>query len=200
MTTIGMVFECGPQGADKLVCDFLARHIRNDVDFAFVTLDNKGNLLREAGAAVKHLLEDGCCCVLVIWDLRPAWPTLKRPCRANEVAAVKKSLDEAGISAQDPVHLICIEQELESWLLANEQAVSALLSTDAHKYRVNRVKRPDNVTQPKSAMIEHFRNARSWRYNDTVDAMRVLRAAPVDLARLRRSVSFARFEKKLLSC
>lgn len=49
-------------------------------------------------------------------------------------------------------------------------------------------------------MIEHFKKARGWRYDDKMDAMRVLRAANVDLGRLRRSASFSRFEHKLLAC
>lgn len=197
---IGMVFECGPQGADKQVCDYLARQLHGDAEFAFATLDNKANLLRDAGPAVRNLLADGCCCVLVIWDLRPAWPTPKQPCRASEVAEVKKSLQLANVPADAPVHLICIEQELESWLLANERAASALLSTPAHPYHVSRTRQPDGVRQPKAAMIEHFKKARGWRYDDKMDAMRVLRAANVDLGRLRRSASFSRFEHKLLAC
>lgn len=59
--------------------------------------------------------------------------------------------------------------------------------------------RPDRVMQPKAAMVKHFK-ARGWRYDDKVDAIRVLRAADVDLPRLRQSTSFARFEQKLLAC
>ena len=198
---IGMVFECGPQGADKQVCEYLASQVRRGVELAFATLDNKANLLRDAGPTAKRLLGvDGCCCVLVIWDLRPAWPTPKKPCRAKEVAEVEKSLHEAGLTTNDPVHLICIEQELESWLLANERAVSAVLSTAAHAYSMDRVRRPDTVAQPKAALINHFQKARGRRYDDKVDAIRILRAIPVDLIRLRRSDSFARFERKLLEC
>lgn len=200
MSKIGMIFECGPQGADKQVCEFLATRLRADIELAFSTLDNKENLLRDAGKAAKQLLADGCCCVLVIWDLRPAWPTPKQPCRANEAAEVRKSLHEAGVTVNDPVHLICIEQELESWLLANERAVSSLLSTPAHAYEAGRVRRPDTVAQPKAQLINHFKSARGWRYDDKVDAIRVLRASPIDLPRLRRSDSFARFETKLLGC
>ena len=95
---------------------------------------------------------------------------------------------------------MCIEQELESWLLANERAINALLSTAAHAYTAPRVKKPDAVAQPKAAMIEHFKAARGWRYDDKIDAIRVLKATDIDLARLRRSMSFARFEGKLNGC
>lgn len=46
--TVGMVFECGPQGADKQVGEYLAKHIRPDIGIWPGTLDNKANLLRDA--------------------------------------------------------------------------------------------------------------------------------------------------------
>lgn len=199
--TVGMVFECGPQGADKQVCEYLARHIRSDIGIRSITLDNKVNLLRDAGKVAAQLLKDGCACVLVLWDIRPAWPDRRlKSCRHDERQAVLIRLTEAGVKSNAPVYLICIEQELESWLLANEHAIAALLSTPAHCFDVRRVKTPDTVPQPKAAMVEHFKKARGWRYDDKVDAVRVLQAAPVDLPRLRRSISFARFESKLLAC
>ncbi len=200
-TTIGMVFECGPQGADKQVCEYLARHIRPGIAIKSRTLDNKGNLLRDAGKVAAQLMKDGCACVLIVWDLRPAWPDKKhRPCRHDERQAVLLRLAQAGLTPDASVYLICIEQELEGWLLANERAISGLLSTPAHVYAVPKVKTPDAVMQPKAAMLKHFKNARGWRYDDKVDALRVLKASSVDLPRLRRSTSFARFEGKLLAC
>ena len=193
-----MIFECGPQGADKQVCEYLARHIRKDIQIRSITLGNKNDLLRDAGKVAAQLLKEGCTRVLVVWDLRPAWPDKKhRPCRHDERQALLSRLADAGVPAGAPVYLICIEQELESWLLADERAISALLSTPAHAYGVQKVKILDKVAQPKAAMIEHFKKARNWRYDDKVDALRVLKAAPIDLPRLRRSASFARFESKL---
>ncbi len=199
--TIGLIFECGPQGADKQVCEYLIQHIKPGVNVSSRTLDNKENLLRDAGKVARQMLQDGCRCVLIVWDLRPAWPDMKqKPCRHAERQILLSMLAEAGVPPRAPVYLICIEQELESWLLANDKAIAALLSTDAHVYRVSRVKRPDTVAQPKAALIKHFKNAHRWRYDDKVDAIRVLRAANIDLARLRRSTSFGRFENKLNNC
>ncbi len=197
---IGMIFECGPQGADKLVCEYLGSHIRGEVEFSSITLDNKANLMRDAGKTAAKLLADGCCCVLIVWDLRPAWDIKKKLCRRNESETVLASMQTAGVGATAPVHLICIEQELESWLLADEGAISKCLSTTAHKYPVDCIRKPDCVMQPKAALINHFRKARGLRYDDKVDAIRVLRAAPINLPRLRRSTSFERFEQKLLAC
>jgi len=199
--TIGMVFECGPQGADKQVCEYLAQQLRPGIRVKSRTLDNKDNLLRDAGKVAAQLLKDGCTCVLVVWDLRPAWPDKKdKPCRHEERRTVLTRIAEAGLPASAPVYPVCIAQELESWLLANENAISEYLSTAARPYKAAKVKAPDQVPQPKAVMLNHFQQARGWRYDDKVNALSVLRAAPVDLPQLRRSPSFARFEAKLMAC
>lgn len=199
--TIGMIFECGPEGADRQVCEYLAKHIRPGIEIRSRTLGSKVDLLRDAGIAAALLLKDGCACVMVVWDLRPAWPDkTNRPCRHDERQTVLMRLAEAGVSPHAPVYLICIEQELESWLLANERAINALLSTPTHPYVGSKVKVPDSVVQPKSEMLKHFKKARGWRYDDKVDAIRVLNASAIDMQRMRRSTSFARFEAKLLAC
>jgi hypothetical protein len=198
---IGLIFECGPQGADKQVCEYLAAVIRPGIELSCVTLDTKANLLRDAGAVASQMLQDGCACVLIVWDLRPAWPDKKnKPCRAQERAQVLASLTAAGVPGNARIYPVCIEQELESWVLACEQSLAAYLSTKSHAYAVPRVRRPDQQIQPKAVMINHFKAARGWRYDDKIHAIGVLKAASIDLKCLRRSVSFERFESKLLAC
>ena len=110
-----------------------------------------------------------------------------------------ESTRASGSAADQPVYPVCVEQELESWLLASEHAISAYLSSKPHPYVAKQVKKPDRQAQPKAVMNNHFNTARGQRYEDRVHAVGVLKAAPVDLRRLRRSVSFARFESKLLA-
>jgi hypothetical protein len=106
-------------------------------------------------------------------------------------------LEESGLAGK-PVFLVCVEQELESWLIADEAKISAYLSTAAHPYLAKRVSKPDREANPKSAMMNHFKTARGWRYEDRTHAIKVLRAADTDLKKLRRSPTFTRFEQKLL--
>lgn len=195
--TIGFIFECGPQGADKQICEYLANQLRPGKAVVSRTMDNKLKLLDGAASVAKKLLAEGCEKVLIVWDLRPAWPDKHgKPCRANERASLLAALDREGLQGQ-PVYLVCVEQELESWLLASDQAISAFLSTDPHPYSAKQVKKPDQVPNPKAVMNNHFKAARGTRYEDRVHAIQVLKAAKIDLKRLRRSVSFARFEVKL---
>ena len=89
MSKVGFIFECGPQGADKQVCEYLAKQICAGIVPVSRTLDNKPNLLRDAGKVAAELLADGCERVLIVWDLRPAWPDKKdRPCRKTEREAI----------------------------------------------------------------------------------------------------------------
>jgi hypothetical protein len=194
---IGMVFECGPQGADKQVCEYLAGKLRPAATLVSRTLDNKANLLTDAGAVAARLLADGCVRVLIVWDLRPAWPDKKhKPCRRNERLELLDSLAKAGVAGA-AVFLVCIEQELESWLLADETKISAYLSTAAHACKVGRISKPDRTPQPKARMVKHFKAARNWRYEDRVHALKILQEGEPDWRKLRRSASFARFEAKL---
>ena len=196
--SIGFVFECGPQGADKLVCEYLAGQLLPGSKFVSRTMDNKLKLLEGAAEIAKELLADGCERVLIVWDLRPAWPdSTNKPCRAAERQTLLDALVEQELQDQ-PVYLVCVEQELESWLLASEHAISAYLSTPAHAYEAKKVKKPDRERQPKAVMNNYFQEARNQRYEDRVHALKVLKAAPINLGKLRRSVSFARFESKLL--
>ena len=165
------------------------------------TLDNKPNLLAEAGKVAAKLLADGCNCVLIVWDLRPAWPDKKnKPCRHDERQALLQALAQAGITVTQPVYLVCIEQELESWVLADERNISTFLSTAAHPYIAYKVSKPDRVPNPKSVMLNHFKMARGSRYEDRMHAVKILSQKPLDLKKMRRSASFARFESKLMAC
>ena len=194
---IGFIFECGPQGADKQVCVHLAERLRPGVNFISRTMDTKPNLLAGAAVVAAALLADGCERVLIVWDLRPAWPDkAHKPCRAAERQRLLESLSEQGLD-HAPVFLVCIEQELESWLLADEDKLAAFLSTREHAYKVPRTRRPDQVNNPKAVVMKHFDTARGWRYEDRVHAIKVLRMGEPDLPRLRQSPSFERFEFKL---
>lgn len=196
--SIGMIFECGPQGADKLVCEYLAGELCPGVALKSITLDDKPNLLANAALAAHALLADGCERVLVIWDLRPAWPiTGRKPCRAKERAFLLDTLAKQGLEGA-PVHLVCVEQEFESWIMADETKLSAFLSTVTRAYSVPRVRRPDREKNPKSLVMKHFTMAGRPRYEDRVHAIKIMRTdPPPNWAKLRRSDSFARFETKL---
>ncbi|MGK7873814.1 MAG: hypothetical protein AB4426_11040 [Xenococcaceae cyanobacterium] len=75
---VGMIFECGPNGADKAVCEHLVRMLKPDIEISSVTLNNKPNLLSDCGDAAASLLGEGCDRIVIIWDLYPPWRERKQ--------------------------------------------------------------------------------------------------------------------------
>jgi hypothetical protein len=198
---VGFIVECGPQGAETKVIPHLAGLLapRHEL-VAPVSLDDKDKLRRECGKWAKSLLDQGCARVLIVWDLLPDWGEYEgRGCRHDDKEQIAASLKGAGIRPNDRrIRLVCIEKMLEAWILSDERALSAFLSTAAHPVRIGRCKSPESVSDPKAALITLFDRSRSpiRRYVDREHAIRIVRLLP-DLARFRRCESFRRFEDKL---
>src|SRR5438874_1493960 len=132
---IGMIFECGPvrpdgTGApDVKVYEFLAKQLLPKVEIQSRTLNSKPGLIRDCGITSKLLLDvNHCDRVIIIWDLQPPWKGKKgKACRKEDCDAIRESLDRAGLTAEQLrcVHLVCMEHELETLLLADERAIAA---------------------------------------------------------------------------
>ena len=193
---VGMIFECGREGADQAVCVALAKRIRCNLIISTRTLNDKPALIEACGSAAAQMFTDGCVRVFVIWDLRPAWPEkTARPCLRLERQAILASIRAAGVS-REYTHLICIQQELEAWLLSDERALSSVLSRPTHTVTVARRRRVHQIANPKSVLNSLFKRHTGRRYVDRHDALKIVNALP-DLNRLRRVDSFRRFETKL---
>lgn len=192
---IGMILE---GRADQRVCEYLAERIRPDIEISSVTLTHKPKLLRNSGEQAALLLAEGCERVLIIWDLYPPWRDVK-PCRKEDRDNIFASLKKAGVSLSK-VHLICIREELEAWLLADGRALYKVLSEYAHPHRIKIVKdfkKPDRVNKPKTKLRKIFQETLGKdTYNDVTDNEKIVYELP-DLERIRRSESFQRFEAKL---
>jgi hypothetical protein len=197
---VGFIVECGPQGAETAVIPHLARMILPAVVTDVVPLDVKTKLKQECGRWAAELLGRGCAKVLITWDLLPAWGEYEGVgCRHDDKEEIYQSLQNAGIRRTDRrVRLICIEKMLEAWLRADERALQALLSTDAHAANVPRHRSTETIRDPKAALNTVFRQhgVRYRRYVDRDHAIQIARQLP-DLGRLRRCATFRRFEEKL---
>jgi hypothetical protein len=197
---IGFIVECGPQGAEVQVIPHLARMLLAEVEPDVIPLDRKPRLKAECGRWAKELLARGCARVLILWDLLPDWGEYEgHGCRHEDKEEIVQSLCGAGLRPTDRrIRLVCIEKMLEAWVIADERALTAFLSTNAHPVRVRRTKQPESLSDPKAALIDLFRRSGSRfpRYVDRDHAIQIIRRLP-DLARLRRSESFCRFEEKI---
>ncbi len=194
---VGMIFECGPKGADKQVCEYLAKKLVPDIEIVSVPLTDKKNLLAECGTAASILLNSSCEKVLIIWDLYPPWGQKgQRPCRKADRESIFASLASAGIMMNAPVFLVCIEQELEAWLVADGSALSHLLSRPTHPVKIDDQKKPDKVVNPKKYLVQLFQQTTSRRYDDVVDAIKIARRLTT-WNKITKSPTFRRFALKL---
>lgn len=197
---IGFIFECGPEGPDVQVCRHLVHKLDPKIEFVPSTLDNKKSLVEDCGAVAKVLLEE-CEKGIVVWDLYPAWRERGvRPCRYEDRQAIFQSLQAEKVDL-DKVFLVCIQEELEAWLIADDRAVTAMLKPLKHPHPVTRILRfsnPDNIRNPKKRLNKIFTQELGprRRYFDYRHALLIAREI-ADFSRIRRSDSFKRFALKV---
>ena len=189
---VGLIFESGPHGADKQVCEYLLNQIAPENTYLSVTLDNKRKLVIECGRSAANLIVDGCEHVVIVWDLHPPWRETK-PCRKEDREDIMRSLKAADVDT-GKVFLVCVEEELEAWLIADNRAIEKVLSRPTHPVRINDERRPERVNNPKKRLSQIYQqNGR--RYNDLIDAIKIARAMP-DLNKIKRCDTFVRFVVK----
>ncbi len=199
---VGIILECGPEGPDVKVCSHLLRMLASGFDFIIKTLNNKPNLLNECGKTAKNLIVvDKCSRVIVIWDLYPAWREKGvKPCRKEDKQTIIESMAGAGVS-KSKYEMVCIEEELESWLIADERMLTDFLTDKKKPHTVGRllrVKKPDKQRNPKTYLTKIFNRelGASRRYIDFQDAEALVRYVK-DFSRLKKSDSFCRFVQKV---
>lgn len=196
---VGFIFECGRDGPDYKVCQHLLGKLNGDIEMIARFLDNKQRLLSECGAVAAQLLTT-CSRVVVVWDLMPPWGT-GRPCRNEDREQAFQSLKDAKAPLQK-VTLICIEQELECWLMADTRALRSVLLELKHPHELDNklkdYKAPDrSIKHPKSELISLFQRelGKTRKYLDRNHALRLAQEI-TDWSKLRRSASFRRFADK----
>jgi hypothetical protein len=198
---VGFIVECCDEGAETKVIPHVVGMVNPAIKPVVVPLRSKRLLKTNCGEVARALLENSACSrVVILWDLLPDFNEYEgRGCRHDDKEQISDSLRSAELDPADPrIQVVCIEKMLEAWIMADERALSAFLSTDAHRVRVSRCKAPESVPDPKAALITLFRKSgsRIRRYVDYEHAIKIVRLLP-DLNRLRRSESFCRFEEKL---
>jgi hypothetical protein len=172
------------------------RRLQSDIEVVHVTLDNKAKLVAECGAAVVKLLDEGCKRIVIVWDLHPPWRSDKqKPCRREDREAILSSLTRAGARSSH-VSLVCIEEELEAWLLADGRALSSVLSRPAHPVKIQDTRNAERTRNPKTRLNRVFQQHFGRPYVDRLHARLIVEALP-DLTRIRRCETFVRFAEKV---
>lgn len=197
---LGFVFECSPGGGDIKVFQHILKLIyptfNFDANFHHAALKSKKELEKECGKEVKRLKDLGCQKIFVVWDLIPVWKEDRKPCRHDDKEAIKKSLVAHELGSNDIIFL-CVEKELESWLVADERALKDFFITNnSMKDEIKRVARPDKHHDPKGVLSDYFKMYRGVKFQPIIHTDHIL-GKMRDVRNLRRSESFKRFYFKV---
>ncbi len=201
MRRLGVIVECGRDGADHKVLANVIPRLRPDVALEFAFLGSKRALLTDGPTLAKGLLDPKagrCERVVIVWDLVPCdLPDAKgKPCRRNEREAVRAALEKEGV-ALDRVTLLCITHELEAWLLADGAALTGVLERPTHPIkRVKDDRALEDHPNPKKLLQKLFKEHRGRDYLDARHAGEIVSAVS-NLAKLDAAPSFRRLRALL---
>jgi hypothetical protein len=189
---VGFIVECVNEGPETKVLPQLAALVDVYIECEVEPLGSKPKVLQECGKYAKALLnQEQCDRVVVVWDARPPWKeedVVFDP--AEEMEKARQSLAQNGLAADDRVHLICIVEELEAWLLTDGRGVTTRINQlrggrGALKTRVSDYKKVEQINWPKATMEKLFKQGEVRAYNDWLDAGAIAAAIPDD-RKLRR--------------
>jgi hypothetical protein len=92
--------------------------------------------------------------------------------------------------------LLCIEEELEAWLLTDGSAISKVLSRRTHQVKISDQKKVERLQNPKKRLNKLFKEHTGRAYIDRQHAIQI--AKEINLGKLeRRCSTFARFVEKV---
>jgi hypothetical protein len=196
---VGLVLECAPNGPDQQVCEFLVKWLRPNTQVVSRTLLNKKNLMAQCGETTALLFKDDCQRVVIVWDLYPPpHNTRQDACRFEDRKSILSSLKQAGVTSNN-VHLVCIREELEAWLIADHRAVERAISKLTHRKVkvVPEIRKPESVRNPKNKLMSIFEERKLRPYQDYIHALKIIRELEsLGVNKLKRSQSFVRFASK----
>lgn len=191
---IGLILECIAGGADELVCRHLISLLYPTANIEVAALGNKPKLISQCGDSAAILLAQGCDRVIILWDLHPPWRD-RQPCRKQDREAIFVTLREK-VAQPNRVFLVCIERELETWLIADRSLLqNAFPRLPAKDFRsIRRLEEED----PKTILSNYFRQTTGRPYVGSDAQVRHLLKHLHDCARLQRKCeTFRRFVAKL---
>ena len=196
---IGIICEGGPGFEDEQILTHLATQIVGHRNVICLPQGNKPTLFAECGRVARRLIDtDGCEKVLVVWDLEPSHNE-GGPCRRTDRHKVFESLAMAGLKDHPCIFVLCIEKELETWLLADGAAIATVL----HRPPYPRPRVPNAKTvgagNPKGRLKRIFKvHGRGRQFDPKTDGPAIAKALPTNFGALGGLATFRRFGRKLM--
>jgi len=196
---IGIICEGHDGFEDQQVLTHLATRIVGHDDIVCLPQGSKPRLFSACAKVARQLIHaDGCDRVLIVWDLELTH-SKDSACRHSDRQSVFDTLAAEGLQNHPCVLVICIEKELETWLLADGSAIARVLHRPPHP-RPNVL---DTKTlgegNPKGRLKRIFKDHGGGReFDPKTDGPAIALALPDNFGALSKFRTFKRFRLKLL--
>ncbi len=199
---LGLIVECTIQGLEERICprvlELVADETGIQIECLIETMVNKKFLLRDAATVAAKLLAEGCDRVIVLWDENPPWTPeedfARERCWHIEREHVLDQLRSENVDITK-VELVCIEREIETWVLHDHRLLSATMST-AHAAKIKKIPRPLTIDSPKRYLIRLYEK-HGFRFNAAAAAAGFAKNLQ-DLSHLKKCDTFRYFVAKVI--
>ena len=188
---LGLILESPKDGTDHKVYGLVIERLCPDMSIEAVGFRNKRDMIAGCGVATKLLLEsDMCDRVAIIWDLIPPWDD-KPSCRCRDREKIIANLRNANVNFSK-VKLICIEPELEGWIIVEKNALQAYRNerqpTHQRRFDPPKIYKTNRKCKP---IIERYLG----KYNDITEAKLIVEKITNFDRVARKHESFRRFKE-----
>jgi hypothetical protein len=193
---LGLILECPKDGTDHKVYDYVIRKLCPSIEiFAVPAGTNKPQMIENCGKIAISLLElESCDVVVIIWDLMPTWKEKGgKPCRHEDIDKIQTNLKNANVDLSK-VKLICIEPELEGWIITDGSALTKYKGEICSPHSVekfNDVKQLNNSNDSKKRINKYLPRP----YNAIVDAIEIVKHFDNFNKVVRKHTSFRRLKE-----
>jgi hypothetical protein len=195
---IGFILECQPGGSDATVYKYVAQRLCPALEIEKPqTLINKPGVFNEGPAVIQTLLAGGCDYVFVIWDRKPRF-LLPGNCQ-TDIQTFTDSLNQLNINTAQVV-ICCIDEMLESWLIADGRGFDRWLQLKTTHRLANFGDHQSRAEQsdPKNRIRSFLRdNYGVWKYNESEDNLEIVKHLPDFNRAARLNDSFRAFKEKI---
>lgn len=181
----GMILECTPQGPDAKIYPHVLKTLCPSMEVEKPeTMTNKKRLVEQGPEVAKLLLDTGCDVVFLIWDRMPKWEGTGK-CADGE-GELSSALTALGVDLKRIV-FCCIDEMLESWIIADSRGVEEFVKVQTHPHPQKKF-RATGPSNPKGQIKNYWAP-----FNDFLHAWPIVQAMPDFDRAAKGNVSFGVF-------